>query len=59
MKTNAIILAIVVGISQGTQPIIGFNYGARQCHRVREAYLNRKYSMLNIYKFDFSKQTRL
>ena len=42
MKTNAIILAIVVGISQGTQPIIGFNYGARQYHRVREAYLNRK-----------------
>ncbi len=39
MKTNAIILAIVVGISQGTQPIIGFNYGARQYHRVREAYL--------------------
>ncbi len=25
MKTNAIILAIVVGISQGVQPIIGFN----------------------------------
>lgn len=23
----------------GTQPIIGFNYGARQYHRVREAYL--------------------
>ena len=39
MKTNAIILAIVVGISQGTQPIIGFNYGAGQYHRVREAYL--------------------
>lgn len=39
MKTNAIILAIIVGISQGTQPIIGFNYGARQYHRVREAYL--------------------
>ena len=35
MKTNAIILAIVVGISQGTQPIIGFNYGAGQYHRVR------------------------
>ena len=30
MKTNAIILAIVVGISQGVQPIIGFNYGAEQ-----------------------------
>lgn len=39
MKTNAIILAIVVGISQGAQPIIGFNYGARQYMRVREAYL--------------------
>ena len=39
MKTNAIILSIVVGISQGTQPIVGFNYGARQYSRVREAYL--------------------
>lgn len=39
MKTNAIVLAIVVGISQGTQPIIGFNYGAKQYPRVREAYL--------------------
>ncbi len=38
MKTNAIILAIVVGISQGAQPIIGFNYGAKQYARVREAY---------------------
>lgn len=39
MKTNAIVLAVVVGISQGAQPIIGFNYGAKQYHRVREAYL--------------------
>ena len=39
MKTNAIILSIVVGISQGAQPIIGFNYGAKQYPRVREAYL--------------------
>ncbi len=39
MKTNAIILAVVVGISQGVQPVIGFNYGARQYGRVREAYL--------------------
>ncbi len=39
MKTNAIILAVVVGISQGVQPIIGFNYGAKQYFRVREAYL--------------------
>lgn len=39
MKTNAIILAIVVGISQGAQPIIGFNYGAKQYPRVRKVYL--------------------
>lgn len=39
MKTNAIVLAIVVGISQGAQPIIGFNYGARQYDRVRQVYL--------------------
>lgn len=39
MKTNAIVLAIVVGISQGAQPIIGFNYGAKQYSRVRQAYL--------------------
>ncbi len=39
MKTNAILLSIIVGISQGVQPIIGFNYGARKYDRVREAYL--------------------
>ena len=39
MKTNAILLSIIVGISQGVQPLIGFNYGARQYGRVREAYL--------------------
>lgn len=26
----------VIGISQGAQPIIGYNYGARQFHRVKE-----------------------
>ena len=39
MKTNAILLSIIVGISQGVQPIIGFNYGARKYDRVRQAYL--------------------
>ena len=38
MKVNAILLAIIIGISQGSQPIIGFNYGARQYGRVREVY---------------------
>lgn len=39
MKTNAILLSIIVGISQGVQPIIGFNYGAGKYGRVKEAYL--------------------
>lgn len=38
MKTNAILLAIIIGISQGSQPIIGFNYGAKQYDRVRGIY---------------------
>lgn len=38
MKTNAILLAVIIGISQGSQPIIGFNYGARQYDRVRQTY---------------------
>lgn len=38
IKTNAILLAVIIGISQGSQPIIGFNYGARQYSRVRGIY---------------------
>lgn len=38
MKTNAILLAVIIGISQGSQPIIGFNYGAKQYDRVRKTY---------------------
>ncbi len=36
---NAILLGIIVGISQGTQPIISFNYGAAKYDRVRGIYL--------------------
>ena len=35
MKTNAILLAIIIGLSQGMQPIVGFNYGAKKYDRVR------------------------
>ena len=38
MKVNAILLAVIIGISQGSQPIIGFNYGAKQYDRVRGIY---------------------
>lgn len=38
MKTNAILLAIIIGISQGMQPIIGFNYGAQKYVRVKHTF---------------------
>lgn len=37
-KVNMVFMAIAIGISQGCQPIWGFNYGARNYGRVREAY---------------------
>lgn len=38
MKTNAILLSVIIGISQGSQPIISFNYGAKNYDRVRGIY---------------------
>lgn len=38
MKTNGILLSVIIGLSQGSQPIIGFNYGAKQYDRVRGTY---------------------
>lgn len=38
-KLNFVVLAFVIGIAQGTQPIISFNYGAKHYARVREAYI--------------------
>lgn len=35
-KVNAIVSSIVVGIAQGAQPIISFNYGAKNYRRARE-----------------------
>ena len=37
-KVNMVSTAIAIGISQGCQPIWGFNYGAHNYDRVREAY---------------------
>ena len=31
-------MSIVIGISQGSQPIFGFNYGAKQYDRVKKTY---------------------
>lgn len=37
MKVNQIMIAILLGIATGTQPIIGYNYGAKSYHRVKKA----------------------
>lgn len=38
MKTNGILMAFLVGLVQGMQPIVGFNYGAKNYDRVRATY---------------------
>lgn len=42
-KVNQVFMAICIGISQGCQPIWGFNYGAKKYDRVRFAY---RYSVI-------------
>lgn len=38
MKVNQIIISVLVGISVGAQPLLGFNYGAKNYGRVRKTY---------------------
>lgn len=38
-KVNSVFLAFIIGISQGLQPIVSFNYGAGNYRRVKDAYL--------------------
>ncbi len=37
-KINQVFLSVCIGISQGCQPIWGYNYGAEKYKRVRETY---------------------
>ncbi len=37
MKVNQIMIAILLGIATGTQPVIGYNYGAKNFKRVKRA----------------------
>ena len=45
-KLNGIYISAVVGLSQGAQPIIGFNYGARKFGRVKKCLLTAMASIL-------------
>lgn len=38
-KVGMLFFGILIGISQGTQPIVSYNYGAEKYNRVKEVYL--------------------
>ena len=38
-KVNQVFLSFIIGISQGLQPIVSFNYGAKQYRRVKDSYV--------------------
>lgn len=39
MKVNSIIISVMVGLGIGSQPIVGYNYGAKKYSRVKGTYL--------------------
>lgn len=38
MKVNSILLALIIGVASGAQPIVGYNFGARKFDRVKKTY---------------------
>lgn len=44
MKVFQIVIALVVGIAAGSQPIVGYNYGAKHYNRVKQIF---KYMMIS------------
>ena len=47
VKVNSIVLSVIIGIIQGIQPIIGFNYGAKKYDRVKSVlFLAVKWELL-------------
>ena len=53
MKVGQLSFSFIIGISQGTQPIESFNYGAGNYGRVKEAYMlaSRVAGMISIISF--------
>lgn len=39
MKVNSIVVSFMVGLGVGSQPIVGYNYGAKNYDRVKKTYL--------------------
>jgi putative MATE family efflux protein len=38
MKINGIMMAVIIGITSSTQPMFGYNYGAKKYQRVKDIY---------------------
>lgn len=53
-KVNMLFFSMVIGISQGLQPIVSFNYGAKNYGRVKESYLKAAASATVISVISFS-----
>lgn len=51
-KLNTIFTAVIIGIAQGVQPIISFNYGAKSYARVREA-AQKALTVMLLFSFAF------
>lgn len=49
-KVTMLFMAIVIGIAQGSQPIAGFNYGAKNYNRVKKTY---KVAIVTIIIYSF------
>ncbi len=45
-KVNIVLMAFILGITQGCQPINGFNYGARNYKRVKQTYRKAAFIIL-------------
>ena len=52
-KVNMLFFSVVIGMAQGLQPIVGFNYGAKKYGRVKEAYLKMVIAATAVCCFSF------
>ena len=48
MKVNQVLVAILIGISSGAQPILGYNYGAGNMNRVKKTYRTMVFACLAV-----------
>ena len=53
MKVSQLFFSVVIGLSQGSQPIESFNYGAKKYHRVKYTYIlaNKAGAIISIIAF--------